>query len=97
LRPHPDNTCSSKAADLFRVDHQQLSAGSLHVAIDAVIALPDFNRFVFVVSVLERYSDYYCSLLLGCSVQDVYSAREKAFEQLTGNTFGKKIFRSCKR
>jgi hypothetical protein len=48
----------------------------------AVIALPAFERFVFVVSVLEGYSVENCSLLLGCARADVIAARTRAFRSL---------------
>jgi DNA-directed RNA polymerase specialized sigma24 family protein len=47
-----------------------------------IVALPAFERFVFVMSVLERYSDQECALLLGCARSDVTEARTRAFEQL---------------
>jgi DNA-directed RNA polymerase specialized sigma24 family protein len=57
----------------------QSEAGEL---IDAVAALPVRERFVFVMSVLERYSDNDCSALLGCKLEDVRRARENALQQL---------------
>lgn len=45
--------------------------------------LPPFDRFVFVMSVLERYSDRECALLLGCSYADIMPARIRAFEQIS--------------
>ncbi len=47
-----------------------------------VVALPAFERFVFVMSVLERFSDQDCSILLGCSRQDVALARTQAAEHI---------------
>lgn len=44
--------------------------------------LPPFDRFVFVMSVLERYSDRECALLLGCSYADILPARIRAFQQI---------------
>jgi DNA-directed RNA polymerase specialized sigma24 family protein len=41
-------------------------------------------RFVFVMSVLERYSVHDCALLLGCTIRDVVEARIQAFAQLSG-------------
>jgi hypothetical protein len=52
-----------------------------HVEIAAVLALEPFERFVYVMTVLERYSDHDCSLLLGCARRDVIAARTRAFEQ----------------
>ena len=50
-----------------------------HGAITSILGLEDFERFVFVMSVLEKYSDQDCSVLLGCSRQDVREARMQAF------------------
>ena len=47
-------------------------------AIARILRLEHFERFVFVTSVLERYSDQDCSVLLGCSRQDVREARTRA-------------------
>ena len=53
-----------------------------HASIAGVVALPAFERFVFVMSVLERFSDQDCSILLGCSRQDVALARTQAAEHI---------------
>jgi len=50
--------------------------------IAAVVELPAFERFVFVMSVLESFSDQECSLLLGCTRGDVAAARTQALERL---------------
>ena len=52
--------------------------------IDTVTKLANFERFVFVISILERYSKLNCSLLLGCSTDKIVQARVRAFRQLTG-------------
>jgi hypothetical protein len=41
-----------------------------------------FERFVYVMSVLERYSDLDCSVLLGCARREVVGARIRAFQQI---------------
>jgi DNA-directed RNA polymerase specialized sigma24 family protein len=48
----------------------------------AIVDLPVFQRFVFVMSVLERYSDQECSLLLNCARADVFAARTRALQQI---------------
>ena len=48
----------------------------------AVLELRPFDRFVFVMSVLEGYSDHDCSILLGCSRQDVLAAKTRALQQI---------------
>jgi hypothetical protein len=50
--------------------------------IAAVLALAPFERFVYGMTVLERYSDQDCSLLLGCARRDVVTARTRAFEEI---------------
>ena len=50
--------------------------------IAGIVDLPVFERFAFVMSVLERYSDQECSLLLGCTRGDVAAARTRALERL---------------
>jgi len=51
-------------------------------AISNVVALEDFERFVFVLSVLEHYSDRDCSTLLSCSREELAQARMRALEQV---------------
>lgn len=48
----------------------------------SVLELRPFERFVYVMSVLERYSDQACSVLLGCSRQDVVAARIRASQRI---------------
>ena len=50
-----------------------------------IIALPAFERFVYVMSVLERYSDQDCALLLRCTRNDIIEARAHAFEQIAAS------------
>jgi DNA-directed RNA polymerase specialized sigma24 family protein len=48
----------------------------------AITQLPSFERFVFVMSALERYSDQDCCVLLGCSCRELIDARTHALELL---------------
>ena len=50
--------------------------------IAAVLGLEPFQRFVYVMTVLERYSEQDCSLLLGCARRDVVAARTRALQQI---------------
>jgi hypothetical protein len=47
-------------------------------AIGSILRLGDFERFVFVMSVLEKYSDQDCCVLLDCSRQDIGETRMRA-------------------
>src|SRR5262249_47425688 len=55
------------------------------VEMSAVLALADFERFAFVMSVLEGYSDQDCALLLGCTRESLIAARVSAL-QLVGRS-----------
>ncbi|HZW81703.1 MAG TPA: hypothetical protein VFF50_14610, partial [Candidatus Deferrimicrobiaceae bacterium] len=48
----------------------------------AVLGLEPFERFVYVLTVLEHYSDHDTSLLLGCARRDVIAARARALQQI---------------
>jgi len=54
-----------------------------HDVIGRLLSLDDFDRVVFVMSVLERYSEHECALLLGCTPPDVREARTRALQQIT--------------
>jgi hypothetical protein len=60
--------------------------------IAAIVELPPFERFVFAMSVLERYSDQDCSLLLSCTRRDVMEARTRALQQMgSAEEFRRKV------
>jgi hypothetical protein len=67
--------------DLWRIGEHGTGG---HVEIDAVTRLAPCERFVFVISVLERYSAWECSLLLGCSMEKVARVRAQALHELPG-------------
>ena len=50
--------------------------------IDTVTKLDAFERFVFVMSILERLSNWDCALLLACSMNKVAKARVGALRRL---------------
>jgi hypothetical protein len=60
---------------------------------DAILGLNAFERFVYVMSVLEKQSDEDCSTLLRCSRRDIVIARALALERLanTYNTWDQPI------
>jgi hypothetical protein len=60
------------------IDRNDKSPQPERSEIPAILALPSFERFVYVMSVLERYSDQDCSLLLGCRRRDVMAGRVRA-------------------
>ncbi len=71
----------SEKRDLWSVgQHETRGDGE----INAVTQLPPLERLVFVMSILERYSAWDCSVLLGCSMQDVAESRMQALRRLPG-------------
>jgi DNA-directed RNA polymerase specialized sigma24 family protein len=60
----------------------QLQATHGQNKLNSVAKLDPLERFVFVMSVLERYSDRDCALLLGCNPNKVSQARRKALRRL---------------
>jgi len=63
---------------------RDLAPAAEPMEIAAILTLRVFERFVYVITVLEHYSDYECSLLLGCTRRDVLSARTRALRQIAG-------------
>jgi hypothetical protein len=49
---------------------------------ESILNLPEFDRFVFVICVLERYSMHDCALLLGRSHRDISQARQRVGNQV---------------
>lgn len=81
LKPRPSRPEFSAAATVFS-HSEEPSATAGHFDLDRVVRLEDFERFVVVMSVLERYSEHECALLLGCSVLQVREGRRRALEKL---------------
>jgi DNA-directed RNA polymerase specialized sigma24 family protein len=80
LKPRPSHSASPVA--IVSPHTQQSSGPGEHFSVDAVLVLEDFERFVFVMSVLEHYSQHECALLLGRSISEVREARGRALENL---------------
>jgi DNA-directed RNA polymerase specialized sigma24 family protein len=81
LNPRRSYSNSSSLPSVF--SHNQQSSGAIgHFDAETVLRLPDFERFVFVLCVLERYRQHECALLLGCSPSDVREARTGAIAEL---------------
>jgi|ERR1700733_1853487 len=79
LKPRPtrSNSCSRPS-----LRNQQPSSPTGHFISDALLRLEDFERFVFVLRVLESYKENDCTLLLGCSAFQVREAWTRAIQTL---------------
>ena len=82
LNPRPGVSTSPPSPPILSDVDQLLSGPANYLEIDAVFHLVDHERFVFVMSVLEHYSEHDCALLLGCSVPEVQEARTRALKEL---------------
>jgi DNA-directed RNA polymerase specialized sigma24 family protein len=58
------------------------NAAAERAEIADIVKLPAFERFVFVMSVLEEYSDRECALHLVCARAEIRAARTRAFKQM---------------
>src|ERR1700758_55303 len=85
IKPAPEDTDLSPLA---RVNKSRLASPSNNL-LAAIVSLSAFERFVFVMSILERLSDGDCLSLLRCSRRELALARELAVRFLatadTGN------------
>ena len=61
---------------------EQLGGPGGHFELDPVLRLADFDRFVFVMSVLAHCSERDCALLLGCSAREIREGRTRALKEL---------------
>ena len=82
LHPQSNHSNSSVRVPIAFCHKLQLGDPNGHFDKDAVSRLGDFERFVFVLCVLERYREHECALLLGCSDSEVLEARTQAIEEL---------------
>ena len=82
LRPQPTDADSSAPASVVSQKSKLRIIRDRHLEIDGLLALEDFERFVFVMTVLERYSDPDSALLIGCSIGEIRAARIRALDEI---------------
>lgn len=76
VHPRPEDVISSDAGE------ENGDASSQPAEVTAILALPAFDRFAYVLSVLEGYPLQECALLLDCSRSDVITARMRALQEV---------------
>jgi DNA-directed RNA polymerase specialized sigma24 family protein len=81
LKPRPSQSTLLLSGGTFPDMEESRGPGG-HFEMDAVLGLEDFERFVFVMSVLEHYSEHDCALLLGCSPREIREGRTRALKEL---------------
>jgi hypothetical protein len=82
IAPRP-NHASGKTLAVPLELNSELQVRDRNPAIASVLELPDFERFTFVMSVLERYPDLDCSVLLACAPREIRDARVRALQQIS--------------
>jgi hypothetical protein len=88
IAPRPDHASQNRLAAYSEHSGELKTVHDNSPEIANVLELADFERFTFVMSVLERYSDQDCSVLLACAPQEIRNARMRAFQwiaQSSGN------------
>jgi DNA-directed RNA polymerase specialized sigma24 family protein len=64
------------------VSNPMTGSAELNALLATMAKLSPFQRFVFVLSVLEGYSTSECAMLLSCTLTDVISARTAALQHI---------------
>jgi hypothetical protein len=77
---HPRSTDNPNSNLTPGGDHERAMTEPAEVA--QILALPAFERFAFVLSVLERYSNQECAPLLDCTASELVEARIHAMQRL---------------
>lgn len=83
VAPQPE-VASDGSARKASTQHQP----EFRVEMSAMLELDSFERFAFVMSVLEGYSDRECALLLNCTRDSVIEARSRALQQVARSVEG---------
>jgi hypothetical protein len=83
LSPRPaDRNCRGQSSSHPINNDGRVLPSAQPAEIASVRGLELFERFVYVITVLERHSDQECSVLLGCTRRDALAARTHALQQL---------------
>jgi hypothetical protein len=78
LRPRLHRDTAVESEPVLRSSARLADFRDNYFKAEAVLALEDFERLVFVISVLERYSTRDCAALLCCSLLEVRQGRTQA-------------------
>lgn len=82
LKPQPRPSRSPSSTTDFPYIGQLSTPPGGHFEVRTILELEDFERFVFVMSVLDHYSEHDCALFLDCSVLQIREACTRALEKL---------------
>ena len=82
IGPHPVSERPASGAIQSTGEVALPATGLLDARFARVLALGDFERFVYVLSVLERHSDRDCAVLLDTSRTEIREARVRAIQHI---------------
>jgi len=82
IAPRPTHASATALAADLELNRELQTVRDKDAVIASVLDLPDFERFAFVLSVLERYPDHDCSILMGCTLQEIRDRRTRALQQI---------------
>ena len=86
LRPQPPDVNPSAPTLVMPQKSKLRIIRDGHLEIDSVLALENFERIVFIMTVPERYSDPEAALLIGCSIGEIRAARICALQEVANLT-----------
>jgi hypothetical protein len=90
IKPTPEHV-----GRLSFITLKRLAAPTRDNPFASILSLDDFERFVFVMSILEEQSDEECAVLLRCSRNDVFMARLLAVKlQSSTDALGEEILQA---
>jgi hypothetical protein len=85
VTPHARPAAPAASASRLAKEEKSPTIPLRDVPFASVLALEDFERFVYVLCVLERYPDESCAVLLGTSKEEIRETRIRALQHLTQN------------
>jgi hypothetical protein len=92
ITPGPNHASGKTLAVPLEANSELQTVRDKNPAIASVLELRDFERFTFVMSVLERYPDLDCAVLLTCAPREIRDARTRALQQIAESSSNVDIF-----
>ena len=84
LAPHKGEPQPTEIADQPAGKRRVLEMPLRDALFASILSLNDFERFVYVLSVIERFSDQECAVLLGISLKEMRETRAIAVQHVSG-------------
>ncbi|HEX8924544.1 MAG TPA: hypothetical protein VF786_02070 [Terriglobales bacterium] len=92
VNPQPREDAEFYVSATLPTTIEPINLQDRELALNRVLNLAEFDRFVFVITVLERYTDHDCALLLSAFLRDVRHSRFRAIQNLAALGSGEPAF-----